>query len=299
MPNDAIVQSVRSRLPDDGHVQMFDDALVALAGDNRLRAQHFAVSIRELFGHVLSSGAPDDQVRQCSWYKLEQGARGPTRRQRALYLSRGGLSDDFIQNTLKLDPNEFHQDLKGAFDKLSEQTHFRPNRAPTEPAEIEQLADRALGAFDEVFDTVDDVRGAIHQAIEPNLQDEAASVFIRETIQNLDIIAGRYTTEGVLFDETDVIEIDADFIRYRVVGTVNVQLHYGGRSDPVEIDETFPFTCTITAKVSEPFKFLADMTEMTVDTSSWSGDGEDQADDDVEGDENGGGDGGPPEILPG
>jgi Predicted pPIWI-associating nuclease len=296
MPNDAIVQSVRSRLPDASHVQMFDDALAVLAGDNRLRAQHFAVSIRELFGHVLSSRALDDQVRQCSWYQLEQGARGPTRRQRALYLSRGGLSDDFIRNTLKLDPNEFHQDVKDAFDELSEKTHIRPNTAPTEPAEIEQFADRALGAFDEVFNTVNDVRGAIQQAIEPSLQDEAASVFVRETIQNLDIIAGRYTTEGVLFEETDVIEIGPEFIRYRVVGTVNVQLHYGGKSDPVEIDETFPFTCTITANVNEPFKFIAEMTEMTVDTSSWHG--EDEADDDVEADEDGGGDGGPAETLP-
>jgi hypothetical protein len=66
MPNDAFLQSLRSRLPDTAHVQMFDDALAALAGNNRLRAQHFAVSLREPFGHVLSSRASDDEVRKCS-----------------------------------------------------------------------------------------------------------------------------------------------------------------------------------------------------------------------------------------
>jgi hypothetical protein len=277
MPNEALVQSVRGRLPDDAHVQMFDDALAALAGDNRLRAQHFAVTMRELFGHVLSSRAPDDAVRRCAWYKEEQGSRGPTRRQRALYLSRGGLTDDFIRNTLKLDPDGFHADLKDAFDELSKNTHVRPNHAPTEPNKIEEFADRVISSFDEVFDTVNDVRHEIEQAIEPRLQDEAASVFIRDTIQNLDIIAGRYTTEGVLFDETDVLEIGPEFIRYRVTGTVNVQLHYGGKSDPVQIDETFPFTCTITAKVGEPFKFLEDMTEMEVDTSSWHENGDEES----------------------
>jgi hypothetical protein len=103
MPNDAVVQSVRRRLPDNEHVQMFDDALAALTGDNRQRAQHFAVTTRELFGHVLSSRVSDDDVRRCAWYKQDQGARGPTRRQRALYLSRGGLSDDFIREALKLE----------------------------------------------------------------------------------------------------------------------------------------------------------------------------------------------------
>jgi hypothetical protein len=206
----------------------------------------------------------------------EQGARGPTRRQRALYLSRGGLTDDFIRNSLKLDPDEFHADLKGAFDELSKYTHVRPNQSPIEPDKVEEFADRAIGSFDGVFDTIDDVRHEIERAIEPRLQDEATSVFIRNTIDNLDIIAARYTTEGVVFDETRVLEIGAEFIRYRVTGTVNVQLHHGGKSDPVEFEESFPFTCTITAKVTEPFKFFTDMTEMEVDTSSWHEDDDEE-----------------------
>jgi hypothetical protein len=277
MPNDAFVQSARSRLPDDAHVQMFDDALAALAGDNRQRAQHFAVTMRELFGHVLSSRVSDEEVRRCVWYKQEEGTRGPTRRQRALYLSRGGLSDDFLRNILKLDPDEFHQELKAAFDDLSTKTHVRPNSAPTDAARIEEFADFAISAFAEVFDAIDDVRYQIEQAIAPSLQNEAASTFISETIDELDIIAGRYTTEGVLFDETGVLEIGSKFISYRVTGTVDVQLHYGGKSDPVQIDENFPFTCTIVAKVSEPFSFLGEMTKMEVDTSSWHGDGQEQA----------------------
>jgi hypothetical protein len=274
MPNDAIVQSVRRRLPDDAHVRMFDGAVSALAGDNKLRAQHFAVTVRELFGHVLSSRVSDDEVRKCSWYKQDEGANGPTRRQRALYLSRGGLSDDFIRNTLDLDPNEFHQDLGKAFKELSKYTHARPDTIPTEAAEIEEFADRAIRSFAEVFDVIDDVRREIEGRIELSLQDEAASVFIQETIENLNIIASHYTTEGVLFDEAGVLEIGSEFIRYRATGTVDVELQYGGKSDPVQIDQTFPFTCTMAAKVSDPFNFLGDMTTMEVDTSSWHGDGQ-------------------------
>jgi hypothetical protein len=276
MPNNALVQSVRPRLPDDAHVQMFDDALAALAGENRLRAQHFAVTMRELFGHVLSSRATDDEVQRCVWYKQDQGTRGPTRRQRALYISRGGLSDDFIRDTLQLDPEEFHQEMKDTFGELNKNTHIGPDTAPTESSEVEQFADRVISCFDEVFNVIEDVRHEIERAIAPSLQDEAASTFIRETIEKLDSIAGRYTTEGILFDETAVVEICAEFIRYRVTGTVDVQLHYGGKSDPVEIDENFPFTCAIVAKVTEPFKFLSEKTEMEVDVASWEEEGQEE-----------------------
>jgi predicted pPIWI-associating nuclease len=92
----------------------------------------------------------------------------------------------------------------------------------------------------------------------------------------LDILGGRYITEGVLFDQTTVLDIASELISYHVTGTVDVELHYGGRSDPVQIDETFPFVCTMAAKVNEPFKFLSDMTKMEVDTSSWHEDGEDE-----------------------
>ncbi len=186
------------------------------------------------------------------------------------------MSDGFLRDTLKLDPEEFHKELKAAFDELSEKTHVRPNCAPTEPAKVEEFGDLAISAFAEIFDVVDDVRHQVEQAIAPNLQNEAATAFIRETINELDIIAGRYTTEGVLFNNASVVEIGSEFITYKVTGTVDVQLHYGGKSDTVEIDANFPFTCTIVAKVSEPFNFLSDMTKMEVDTSSWHDDGQEQ-----------------------
>jgi hypothetical protein len=272
MPNEALVKAVRGRLPDDGHVQMFDDALSALTSDNQRRAQHFAVTIRELLGHVLSSHAPDDEVRRCVWYKQEEGTRGPTRRQRALYLSRGGLTDDFIRETLELDPDEFHREVGRAFEELNKNTHGRPSTTPIDSAEVEEFADRVIGCFAEILDVVDDVRREIEGCIELHLQDEAASAFIKETIEDLDIIASRYATEAVLFDQARVLEIGSEFVRYQVTGTVDVELQYGGKADAVQIDETFPFTCAMAAKASDPFKFVGDMTVMEVDTSSWHGD---------------------------
>jgi hypothetical protein len=75
MPNETLVQSLRRRLPDDAHVQMFHDAPAAFAGDNRRRAQHFAGTLRELFAHVLSSRVADAEVEKCVWYALKQASR--------------------------------------------------------------------------------------------------------------------------------------------------------------------------------------------------------------------------------
>jgi hypothetical protein len=276
MPTETIVQRVRHRLPDDQDVQAFDEALAALAGGNRRRAQHFAVTLQALFGHVLSSRASDSDVKRCRWFERVEGPRGATRRQRALYLSRGGLSDDFIRDTLELDPDEFHDELKDAFDQLSEIIHGRRGSVPTDPAEIEKFADFAIGAFAEIFDVIDEVRQEIEQAIAPGLQDEAASVFIRETIDELSIIAGKYATEAVLFDETKVVEIGSELSTYRITGTVDVELYYGGKSDSAWIEENFPFARSIVAKVSEPFRFLNDMTATEVNTSAWHGEGDEE-----------------------
>ena len=65
----------------------------------------------------------------------ERGAHRPTQRQRALYLSRGGLSDGFSRDTLKLDPEEFHPVVKTALDELSRKTHVRPNCASDRASE--------------------------------------------------------------------------------------------------------------------------------------------------------------------
>jgi Predicted pPIWI-associating nuclease len=139
----------------------------------------------------------------------------------------------------------------------------------TDPDEIEEFADNGIAALIGVFETMDDVHQTIVEAIAKELQGEATSAFINETIQELDEIAGRYETGIVWVEEAKVLSIDANMIRYQIMGSVDVTLHYGGRSDATEIRESFPYQCTTTAPVSDPARFESSETKMTVDTSSW------------------------------
>lgn len=116
---------------------------------------------------------------------------------------------------------------------------------------------------------MDDVHETIVDAIAKELHGEATSALINETIQELDEVSGRYETGAVWVEEAKILSIDAGMIRYQIKGSVDVTLHYGGRSDPVEIDESFPYECTTAAPMSDPTNFDTSQTKMVVYTSSW------------------------------
>ncbi len=270
MPNNALLQSLRQRLPDQFSHDALDGALHVLSqADNKMRAHQFAGTLRELIGHVLGVMAPTAEVVRCSWFKQEKGVEGPTRRQRALYTCRGGLSDAFLKCRLKLKPSDLHRQFSESFQELNKRTHVRPDTVLTDADEIEEFADNGIAALVDVFETMDEVHETIVEAIAKELHGEAMSVFINETVRELDEIAGRYETGAVWIEEAKVLSIDGDMIRYQIRGSVDVTLHYGGRSDPVEIDESFPYECTTAAPVSDPTKFVSSETKIVVDTSSW------------------------------
>jgi hypothetical protein len=245
MPDDILVKRLEARLQDDFSRTLLRGALAALTQENvATRAQHFSVSMRDLSDHMLEQLAPDDEaVKACAWYQQHPNVQGPTRRQRAFYASRGGLTDAFLKDGLKLDPNEFHAEIGPAFKQLNKRTHLKPDTVITEANELEAIANETIGALLEIFDVTEEVRAEIIGRIEGHLYDEAVSAFINETIDSLDLIAGRYKTGGVLYDETRVVSIDADTIRYEITGSVDVSLHYGSGSDAATIDGNFPFTC--------------------------------------------------------
>ncbi|MCA1411052.1 hypothetical protein I6F30_07690 [Bradyrhizobium sp. NBAIM20] len=125
MPNEELIRRLEGRLQDDFSRDLLRGAIAALAQKNvATRAQHFSVSMRDLSDHMLKQMAPDDdEIKSCAWYEQHPKLEGPTRRQRAYFASRGGLTDHFLKNELKLDPKEFHAEIGPAFNELNKRTH--------------------------------------------------------------------------------------------------------------------------------------------------------------------------------
>ena len=73
------------------------------------------------------------------------------------------------------------------------------------------------------------------------------------------------------------ISFDAETIRYKITGNVDVTLQYGSASDRAgdmgaEMDQSFPYECTTVAPVSKPITSnKSSQTSMQVDTRSWRG----------------------------
>ncbi|MCP1968463.1 hypothetical protein [Bradyrhizobium elkanii] len=270
MPSHELVDKVRSRLPDDFSRRQLDGALAVLTQENNpARANQSASSFRELTAHVLELMTPDADVMRCQWFKQDKNVEGPTRRQRALYTCRGGLTDAFLKGKLGIKPETLHSGLGPAFQELNKRTHVRPETELKTEEEIEEFAENALVALDDLFETIDEMKDRVATALSRALSGAATSAFINQTIGELDEISGRYETGSVLIDDPEILSVEADRIRCRFTGSISVTLMAGSKHDSVDFKESFPFECTTSAPATAPEDFdLADTT-IKVDTSSW------------------------------
>lgn len=192
MPNDDLVKRLEGRLQDDFSRDLLRGAIAALDQENvATRAQHFSVSMRDLSDHMLKQLGPDDDaIKSCAWYEQHPKLEGPTRRQRAYFASRGGLTNQFLKSALQLVPKEFHAEIGPAFNELNKRTHLKPDTVISDTAELENLANETLSALLEIFEVTEDVHREVISRIEGHLYDEAVKAFIDETIESLDLIAG-------------------------------------------------------------------------------------------------------------
>lgn len=270
MPSQELIDKIKSRLPDDFSRRQLEGALAVLTQENNpARANQSASSFRELTAHVLELMAPDADVMRCQWFKQDANVQGPTRRQRALYTCRGGLTDAFLKSKLGIKPETLHSGLGPAFQELNKRTHVRPDTELRTEEEIEEFAENALAALDDLFETIDEIKDRVATALSQALSGAATGAFINQTIAELDEISGKYETGGVLIDDPEVLGVDADRIRCRFTGTVSVTLMAGGKHDPVDFNESFPFECTTSAPATTPEDFDLTDTAINVDTSSW------------------------------
>ena len=270
LPSRELVDGVRSRLPDDFSRRQLDGALAVLTQENNpARANQSASSFRELIAHVLETMAPDADVMRCTWFKQDKNIEGPTRRQRALYACRGGLTDEFLKDRVGIKPETLHAGLGPAFQELNKRTHVRPDTELKTDEEIEEFAETALAALEDLFETIDEMKGRVATALSRALSGAATGAFINQTIAELDEISGRYETGIVLIDDPEILSLEADRIRCRFTGTVGVTLMAGGGHDPVEFHNSFPFDCETSAPAMTPEAFDAADTTVEVDVSSW------------------------------
>jgi Predicted pPIWI-associating nuclease len=241
---------------------------------NPLRLTFFSTAMRILFEHMIGTLAPIDQVVQSEWFVPEREDNVPTRWQRIVFAIQGGLSDDFVKNTLQIDIAPIRKKLIKAVDNLSKHVHGREDTIIEGRDEQDVVASGAIEALGNFLDTYHECRTAILDAIQLELDDAAVDALLTDTIQEVDELATHHSVEEVYVDDTSVRSIGAHFITYRATGTIAIGLQWGSnsdfrRGDGAEADLSFPFYCDIQVSLDDPLNMAFNETDYAVDVSSW------------------------------
>jgi hypothetical protein len=242
--------------------------------ENPLRGNFLASGLREAIGHVLHSLAPDEAVRACGWFAQAKDTTTVTRQQRASYIVKAGLPDDFVSDTIKIDVHEYTKPLIEVMDGLNKATHVRPDTILSKGTEIRLMARDVLFGIDQLLEAAADSRKAIYQAVADVMHEAVFEKLISETIQELDELSTHTTVEGHQIHGVRVTKLDSVEISYRVTGEVEVELQYGSNSD-VENDigfqqnGSFPYVVTVTCAVAQPMNVRADNLDVTIDNQSF------------------------------
>ncbi|MFL7906086.1 hypothetical protein ACJ41P_33570 [Azospirillum argentinense] len=269
-------RALQKRLPNDRFLKTVLTGCFRIGQDkeNPLRGNFLASGLRELIGHVLHSLAPDKEVRACVWFVQAKDTPTVTRQQRASYIVRAGLPDNFVSNTIKIDVRKYSKPLIEVMDRLSKATHVRPDTILTKGTKIRQMVQDVLLGIDQLLQAAADSREAINKAVADVMHDAVFEKLISETIQELDELSTHTMVEGHQIEEVSVTNLDSVEISYRVTGEVEVELQYGSNSDVdndigFRQDDSYPYVVTVTCAVAKPMEVRADDLNVAIDNRSF------------------------------
>lgn len=228
---------------------------VASDKGNPVRLHLAAAGLRELFGHILHVDAPDDEVRACSWFTQDPNTPTVTRRQKAIYSTQGGLTDDYVAE-LGLDVKDLHRDAIKSIELLNKATHVRPETIETDDQQISEFIEEALKALEGLIDSFAHGRTVVRETLEDDVYRAMSDALIEQTFDSIDILAGKgYEIDPWIDDaEVNIEQLLSQKIVVRFNGIAHATLHYGSKHDSAEIQHSFPFWLRFEAPVTDPSK---------------------------------------------
>tara|TARA_R110002020_G_scaffold148885_1_gene325032 strand:- start:2353 stop:3147 length:795 start_codon:yes stop_codon:yes gene_type:complete len=256
-------------LPDEFSRNLLSGSLmVAKDSSNPVRLHLAAAGLRELFGHILHSNAPDEAVRACSWFKQDPNTKTVTRRQKAIYSTQGGLSDAFVEQ-LGLNVEDLHKAAIRSIEVLNKATHVRPATLVSDDKIIQAFIDEAVIALEGLLESFYHGRDAVKNALVDDVYRAMSDALIERTFDDIDILAGKGYEIDPWIDDAE-IEVEAllsETLVVRFSGVAHVTLHYGSKHDAAEIHHDFPFWLRFEAPIEKPTNLA--LIGHCFDDSSW------------------------------
>ncbi len=285
---------IKKILTSQFEIDLFEASLASLKDkNNKLRYNNFSYSIRELSRHFLNSLSPEENVKKCSWYKIEKSNikqcayckkpdidEKPTRTQKIKYAIQGGLSDKTLgklgfetgklSNTVKL--------IKNTIDSLSKFTHINADVFNLNDEDTEKNSKQVLSVFKIFVETIDDYRQQLKSFLDGHIEAQMITSVVSNFFENIDRLAPHYSLNDSEVEDYHISEINDEEIVVTVSGLLHVTLIYGSRQerlegDGLDLEQSFPFETRIRYEIDEDFPSdRYEIDDYDVDTSEWYGD---------------------------
>lgn len=279
MPTDMteIENSLISHLNSDFEKRLLKSIFRNLSdSDNELRFNNFSYSLRELSRHILQRLAPDENLLKCSWYEnqINDKKYGITRSQRIIYAVQGGLSSEYINDELGLDLTDLNKEITEAIGILNKYTHVNNDTLGLTPEMVEKNVVEVTSAFRKLFETIKLCREKLIVEIESVIDTALIDHSLTETFSEIDILSTHHRIESIESYSNKIIDIDNEYIYMQSNGTIDVLQQFGSsgdlrRGDGHEMNNSFPFECTLKLKVNQKTVFEPEIDSIKVDTDSW------------------------------
>jgi hypothetical protein len=273
---ETLISALEAKLATEFEKKLFEAAINNLLDAyNPLRFNNFAYATRELVRHILSRLAPKDEVLACEWYRNETETEGGiSRRQRIVFAIRGGLTDNYVANTLQIDTVPTTKEIIGVVNNLSKHTHIEEITIDIDIEKQDEYVTETLESVSKLFEVVERSRQAISESLIDHIGQEVMRAAISTTIIEIDELATHHTIEEVLVEEVHVKSIDSNHITFTVYGTISVDLLYGSEADREKgngatMYSSFPFSCILQSSVVVPDVFHSEDTDLQVNTDEW------------------------------
>lgn len=273
---ETLISALEAKLATEFEKKLFEAAVNNLLDAyNPLRFNNFAYATRELVRHILFRLAPDAEVLACRWYHNETEREGGiSRKQRIVFAIQGGLTDEYVENTLQIDTLTISNKISGVVSNLNKHTHIQEDTFDIDIEKQDEYLTETLESVGSLFGVVEELRQVISESLIDHIDEEIVNEAIRETIIEIDEVATHHTIEEVLAEEVLVKSIDSTYLTLTVYGTISAELQYGSdgdmdRGDGAIFNHGFPFSCILKSSVETPDNFLNEHTDLQVNNDDW------------------------------
>lgn len=240
------------------------------------RYNSFAGTFRELIRHLLSSMAPDEEVKMCGWYKVFDKTKPKmiTRAQRVQYIICKGLMDDFVENDLNFDLKRAISQTLNPIDTLNKYVHLDEYTYDIESSVGDLMVEECIIALYQFILSVNNFNSSLLNIYEDILYNHILELMMEETFNELDILSTHTRVEGISLGQIKILDINTEDIQIEISGQVEVKLQYGSDSencnDECTYFDSYSFnTIEKYIPILNPLNVSIDCEDIIIDTSSF------------------------------